>query len=229
LSDEQKQIRVDASQELLNWPNEDENFLKNIITGEETWIYGYDVETKAQSSQWVSQGSPRPKKQDKCSQTLKSCWQFFIDSEGVVQHEFLPQGKRVTRQYYLEVMKHLHEAIRKKKPDASRSNRWMLHADNAPAYITINPSVFGGTRGNSHYTSSLLAWSRTSGLFLFTKLKMSLKGRSFESSDSIRENSLADLRSVPNEAFKKCFEEWKKCWERCIQSGVDYFEDDMAE
>jgi len=27
--------------------------VKNIITGNETWVYGYDVETKMQSSQWM--------------------------------------------------------------------------------------------------------------------------------------------------------------------------------
>jgi hypothetical protein len=42
---------------------------------------------------------------------------------------------------------------------------------------------------------------------------MSLKGRRFESIDSIKENSLADLRSIPNEAFQKRFEGWKKRWE----------------
>jgi len=26
------------------------------------WVYGYDVETKMQSSQWMGKGSPRPKK-----------------------------------------------------------------------------------------------------------------------------------------------------------------------
>jgi len=29
------------------------NFLKDVITGDETWVYGYDVETKVQSSQRV--------------------------------------------------------------------------------------------------------------------------------------------------------------------------------
>jgi hypothetical protein len=35
-------------------------------------------------------------------------------SEGVVHHEFLPQGKTVTKEYYLEVMERLLEAMIKK-------------------------------------------------------------------------------------------------------------------
>lgn len=62
LTEEQKQNRVTVSQELLDRSNTDENFLKNVITGDETWVYGYDVETKVQSSQWVGKSSPRPKK-----------------------------------------------------------------------------------------------------------------------------------------------------------------------
>ena len=45
-TEEQKQNRVTVSQELLDFSNADENFLKNVITGDETWVYGYDVETK---------------------------------------------------------------------------------------------------------------------------------------------------------------------------------------
>jgi len=62
LTEEQKQNRVAVSQELLDHSNTDENFMKNVITGDETWVYGYDVETKVQSSQWVGKSSPRPKK-----------------------------------------------------------------------------------------------------------------------------------------------------------------------
>ena len=61
LTEEQKQNRVTGSQELLDRSNTDENFLKNVITGDETWVYGYDVETKVQSSQKVGKSSPRPK------------------------------------------------------------------------------------------------------------------------------------------------------------------------
>jgi len=45
LTDDQKENHVEISQELLVNTNANENFLKNIITGDETWVYGYDVET----------------------------------------------------------------------------------------------------------------------------------------------------------------------------------------
>jgi len=48
-----------------------ENFLKTIVTREETSIYGYDVETRAQSSQWVGQGWPRPKKSQMSRSNMK--------------------------------------------------------------------------------------------------------------------------------------------------------------
>ena len=62
LTDDQKENCVEISQELLANANGNENFLKYIITGVETWVYGYDVETKMQSSPSTGKGSPRPKK-----------------------------------------------------------------------------------------------------------------------------------------------------------------------
>jgi len=49
LTDDQKENHVEISQELPANANGNENFLKNIVT-DETWVYGYDVETKMQSS-----------------------------------------------------------------------------------------------------------------------------------------------------------------------------------
>jgi len=62
LTDDQKENHVEISQELLANANGNENFLKKITTGDETWVYGYDVETKMQSSQWMEKGSLPPKK-----------------------------------------------------------------------------------------------------------------------------------------------------------------------
>jgi len=61
LTDDQKENRVEMSQELLAIANGNESFLKITITGDETWVCGYDVETKMQSSHWIWKGSPRKK------------------------------------------------------------------------------------------------------------------------------------------------------------------------
>ena len=48
--------------ELLNDINDETNLLKRVITGDETWVYGYGVESNAQSSQWNWPEGPSPKK-----------------------------------------------------------------------------------------------------------------------------------------------------------------------
>ena len=47
LNFEQKQRRMEVAQESLNEVNDGAELLKRIITGDETWVYGYDVETKS--------------------------------------------------------------------------------------------------------------------------------------------------------------------------------------
>jgi len=78
LTDAQKENRVTVSQELFDRSNADENFLKNVITGDETWVYDYDVETKVKSSQWMGKLSPRPKKARQSRSNVKvMCIVFF--------------------------------------------------------------------------------------------------------------------------------------------------------
>ena len=72
LTDDQRENRFEISQELFANANGNEKFLKNIITGDETWVSGCDVETKMQSSQWMGKGSPRPKKKARMSRSKRS-------------------------------------------------------------------------------------------------------------------------------------------------------------
>jgi len=56
---EQKQQLLSISLELRDRPSSDSSFSGNFITGDETWVYGYDPETRVQSCQWKSPSSPR--------------------------------------------------------------------------------------------------------------------------------------------------------------------------
>ena len=76
---------------------------KNIIIGDETWVYGYDVETKIQSSLWVGKWSPRPKKSTDESVIDQGDVGFIFKSETIVHHEFVPRGQTVnscTRKFW---------------------------------------------------------------------------------------------------------------------------------
>ena len=55
LNFDQNQRRMRCScdhQAILTTLNDDPDLLTKIVTGEESWVCGYDIETKAQSSQW---------------------------------------------------------------------------------------------------------------------------------------------------------------------------------
>jgi hypothetical protein len=78
LSCEQKELHLDVAQDMLECANGDLDFLKTVITGDESWVYGYDPESKAQSLQWKSPSSPRPKKAIQVRSKVKVMLTFFF-------------------------------------------------------------------------------------------------------------------------------------------------------
>ena len=69
------------------------------MTGDEFWVYGYDLETKQQSSQWKGPSSPRPIKGHQVRSKTKVMLLVFFDSEGIVHHEYAPNGQQLTRNF----------------------------------------------------------------------------------------------------------------------------------
>ena len=58
-----KAERVRITRELLErFETEGEDFLKKIITGDETWVHHYDPENKRQSMEYRHKESSQPKK-----------------------------------------------------------------------------------------------------------------------------------------------------------------------
>ena len=62
--------------------------------------------------------------------------------------------------------------------------------------------------------------------FLFTKLKLPFRGTHFQSIEDIKENSRRELKSIQENALKKCFDDWIIRWHTCIISEGAYFESD---
>ena len=99
LTDDQREQRQKIARDLFERSCEDVQFLKNNVTGDESWVYGYDPETKQQSSQWKGPTSPQPKKTwRRCEAKKKSLyyWRFLILKVSYTTST-LPTGKQLTR------------------------------------------------------------------------------------------------------------------------------------
>ena len=71
LTEQQKELRREISEDMLDLANHDPKFIKTIITGDETWVYRYDPKTKFQFSQWKHSELPCPKKARKVRSNVK--------------------------------------------------------------------------------------------------------------------------------------------------------------
>ena len=107
LTDDQREQRQTIASDLLGRSCEDVQFLKNTVTGDEFWVYWYDPETKQQSSQWKGPSSPRPKKGRQVRRKTKVMLLAFFDPEGIVHHEYASDGQTISKEFYLEVLRHL--------------------------------------------------------------------------------------------------------------------------
>ena len=81
---------------------------KQIITGDESWIYAYDPET---ISEYRLKGEAKPKTPRQSRSKIKVMLTVFFDYRGVVHYEFLSTGQTVNKEYYLRVIRHLREPI----------------------------------------------------------------------------------------------------------------------
>jgi len=103
----------------------------------------------------------------------------FFDCKGVICHKLLPRGQIVNKKYYLQVMKRLRlrEAVRRRRPDLWKGNKWSLHHVNAPVRSSLLICDFL----TKHETTLVPQPSCSPDLaqadfFLFTKLKSLLQG-----------------------------------------------------
>ncbi|XP_018314337.1 histone-lysine N-methyltransferase SETMAR-like [Mycetomoellerius zeteki] len=102
----QKRDRVDIAKDMISDPT----FIKRIITGDETWVYEYDTQSRHQASEWRAPNEPRPKKPRRFQSKKKVMLTVFMDYNGIVHHEFLPEGQIVNKEYYLGVIRRKDES-----------------------------------------------------------------------------------------------------------------------
>ena len=71
---------MEHCKDIVETAKNDPVFLDSIITGDESWCYKYDPETKRQFAEWKSKDEPKPKKLCFQKSRIKTMLITFYDS-----------------------------------------------------------------------------------------------------------------------------------------------------
>lgn len=225
LTPDLKNRRVEVCTELLEaYDTEGDGLFTNLVTGDETWAYLYDPESKRQSMEWRRPGSPRPQKfktQRSCKKVLAT---VFWNNQGVILIDFLEQGCTINSERYVATLRKLKEAIRRKRPELDVRDI-KLHHDNArphTSFVTTAAIAHMGWSVVPHppYSPDLAP----SDFHLFPSMKESLRGKSFDNLDEVKNAIKEWVRQRDEEFFQSGFSSWIKRWRKCIDHRGDYTE-----
>ena len=125
------------------------------------------------------------------------------------------------------MLKRLRDAVQRKRPELWWSGEWLLHHENAPAHTTLSVRQFLMKNGmttalHPPYSPDLAPCD----FFLFPRMKRGLKGKCFQNVEEVSEKMTEALKAITLQEFQNCFEQWKKRWDKCIDSQGQYFEGD---
>jgi len=126
LTPEQREDRVTSCQDIIAMVDADKFFLNKIITGDETWCFAYDPETKRQGSEWVGDKFPRPKELKFQKSRIKNMLIIIFD------RVFVSDGKTINAEFYKGVMDGFLKRIQRVRPAAFCSRDFFFLHDNSP-------------------------------------------------------------------------------------------------
>ncbi|KAL4126639.1 hypothetical protein QTP88_010851 [Uroleucon formosanum] len=196
--------RVQASREFLErYELDGDNFLKSIVTGDETWVAHYTPETKRQSEQWRHTTSPSTKKFKTTISAKKIMAPVFWDNKDIILIEYLPQGETINAARYCKTLKKLRRAIQNKRRGLLTSGVCLLHDNARPHTANVTKQLldsFGWDVLNHPPYSPDLA---SSDYHLFTFLKKHMGGKKFSTDEEVMERSTSEKytsREIPSDS-----------------------------
>ena len=87
---DQKKVRASICSDLLHEVQNNATFVNSIIAEDESWCFQYDRQTKRQSAEWRSTGTPPRKKVRRQPSTTKTMIMLFFRRQGYCLSQIFP-------------------------------------------------------------------------------------------------------------------------------------------
>lgn len=221
----QKQYRVECCKEFLTLCGTDStDIINRIVTGDETWVHFYDPESKQESMQWLTKGGPPPKKFKVVPSAGKVMATIFWDSEGILLIDYKSKGSTITGIYYADILHRLKEEIKSKRRGKLTKGVLLLH-DNAPVHkARTAASAMTSCRFEEIVHPPYSPDLAPSDYYLFPNLKKELRGRHFDSNESVRAAVNEHFTGKDKNYFFEGIEKLIQRCKKCIDVRGDYIE-----
>ncbi len=186
LTDTQRQSRIDISNANLAKINSDPSLLKKLIATDESWCFTYDPRTKQADMQWVRRDQPRPRKLQK-ERSQKKCMVILcFDWQGIIWIHFVNKGT-VNSAEYIQALRGMREALRKKRPALWRQKDFILLQDNAGPHKSDETMEY-------FQSLNMDLWSHPAyspdlspcDFFAFPEMKKTLRGHRFQTLEDLQ-------------------------------------------
>ena len=196
-----------------------------ILSGDETWIYCYDPETKQQSAQWTEVGGVPPQKFRRERSVAKQMVAVFVARTGHIVTIPLVQQRTVTGDWYVtNCLPQVLDAVARRRP-RTRNRGMLLHHDNAPAHrshvvVDFLASEHIQEVGHPPYSPDLAPCD----FFVFPNVKRLMRGIRYESPEAAVEAFTELVEGLPPSAWASCWTKWFERMQLCIDTNGEYFE-----
>lgn len=198
-----------------------DNFLKNIITEDETPLSLYLPESKRESSEWRRKDEKPPLKMRSGTSHRKSLMlSVFWDRNGIILLDFLPNGRTINSDYYSGLI----ENCRKRRRKSRNTPLWLL-VDNAPIHaseLSNFTTIDSGFSLLQHppYSPDLAP----SDFHLFKHLKKALRGKHFQTPDELKLYVEQWFIALEPDFFSRGFDDLVTRWQKAVAVEGSYIE-----
>ena len=226
LSEEQKLGRVDWCTHMLRKCDGGRSPLVWVnVTGDETWIYQYDLETKQQSEVWVFPDENPPVKFKRNRSASKQMIACFFAKFGHVATIPLEDRKTVTADWYVNhCLPKIFQAWCTWCPRTGVRGL-LLHHDNASAHtaaVTLDFLTASDIQliTRSPYSPDLAPcdW------FLFHFVNWQLTGKQFQNGEDARAFIEGVILDIPQSTWSGVIDSWFERMVKCVQAEGGFFE-----
>ena len=198
----------------------------DIVTGDETWVYQYDPETKQQSAVWVFPDENPPVKFKRNRSASKQMIACFFAKLGHVVTIPLEDRKTVTADWYVNHrLPKVFQARSKRRPRTG-ARGLLLHYDNAGAHTAAETLDFLSASDvqlvtHPPYSPDLAPcdW------FLFLSVKWQLKGKQFQNAEDARAFIEGVILDIPQSTWSGVIDSWFERTVKCVQAAGGFFEE----